>query len=115
MLRTSSSVAGSGTGGEAGLIVCGGAGTFGIAKCADTAKVAMSLVERTFEKNELRWSNEYGARYAASSCVAVPGMSVRKRPFASMRIAFVSGCGWLATVVDARRLSVKLCSAASAS
>ena len=62
MLRTSSSVAGSGTGGEAGFGVCGGAGTLGIAKCAETAKVAMSGVARTFVKLELRWSNEYGAR-----------------------------------------------------
>ena len=60
MLRTSSSVEGSATSRPVGFI--GGAGTFGIAKCALTLKVAMSAVARTCVKCELRWSKEYGAR-----------------------------------------------------
>ncbi len=57
MLRTSSSVCGSGTGGWFGFGNWGGAGTFGNAKCAETWKVAMSSVARTPVKLELRWSN----------------------------------------------------------
>ena len=51
-----------GTGGESGFGICGGAGTFGNGEVRETANVAMSDVERTLVKLELRWSNEYGAR-----------------------------------------------------
>ena len=56
MLRASSSVLGSEAAVAPGL--AGGAGIFGIAKCADMLKVAMSSVERTRVKCELRWSKE---------------------------------------------------------
>ena len=35
-----------------------GAGSFGMAKCAETPNAAMSAFERTLVKLELRWSKE---------------------------------------------------------
>src|SRR5688500_3399275 len=113
MLRASSSVVGSRVRDADGPAE--GGGSLGIAKCAETAKVAMSPVARTLVKLELRWSKAYGARNAASSSVAVPEMSLMKRPLASTRIDFLSGCGSLATGAAASRLSVKLSRVARAS
>ena len=83
----------------------GGAGSFGTAKCSDTSKPVLESVPFVFTIEELRVSSANGRRKAVSSCVEAAGMSERSSAFASTRIAFESGCGWLTTGAEARRLS----------
>ena len=62
----------------------------------------------------LRGSIANGWRKAYSSLVAMPGMSPNSRMLASIRIAWLCGCGALATAVTASRLSENACDTACA-
>jgi len=86
----------------------GGAGIFGTAKCSDTSTLVFDSLAFAFTRCELRASSAYGRRYAASRRVDAPGMSDSSNALASMRSALLSGCGWLTTGAEARRLSEKL-------
>src|SRR5471032_3572290 len=115
MLRGSGSVVGGlATGTGVVGITAGGAAMRGTKKWALTWKPVMYSSERTVRKLLLRASIAYGMRKAASSLVVKLGISPNSRILASTRIAWLCGCGPLATGAIASRLSENACDTASA-
>src|SRR5690348_7495149 len=89
-----------------------GIGIFGTEKWSETLKPVSLSPAWALTRLELRPSSAYGTWNAPSSIVEAAGMSFRRSAFASTRIAWSFGLGWLAIGAEARRLSEKLDSTA---